>query len=287
MKASSDLNSSKTSGNVKSSGSANFRKYLIRCFAMGGGMLLVSVFFMIVMLTYNPERTNDSCDTDERVFDEADLLTDDEEAELSAQIADLSQSCHTDLVVYTDDQDLSDSETKDFTTDFVRSHNFGWDKACGDTVLLYLNMNTRYVYINTMGRAIGIFNRQSLYDRIVKLTGKEAASKGLYYKGLLDGLKNINWNMRMGKFMMAPVPFVLLLVVGGTVTLFIFLAYQTRKLADKEVTFMNYLKDSKIVSDNTRHIRTYYITHDDNSSGGGSGGGGGGGGGNGGGGGHF
>lgn len=264
----------------------NYKKFLIRCFAAGAAMLFLSGLFMLVMLGYTPDRTNDGCDTDQRVFDEGNLLTDDEEAALSDEIAKLAYSCHTDLVVYTDNQDLSDDDTADFTTQFVRKHQFGWDAADGDTVLLYLNMNTRYVYINTMGRAIDIFNRQSLYDRIVKLVGKDAASKGLYYEGLLAGLKNITWNMRMGKFMMAPLPFALMLIFGGSVTVFIFYLYQTRKLADKEVSYMDYFKKADVISDKSRHTGTVYITHNSDSSGS-SGGGGGGGGGNGGGGGHF
>ncbi len=263
-----------------------YRKYLTICFVFGGISLLVSLIAITIMLSSSSQSQNYGCATDERVFDLADLLSSEEEEMLREEIGKLSASSRSDLVVLTESGYRSDQEVEAFTSSFMDDMGFGWDQKNGDSVLLYLNMDIRYVYVNTYGRATDVIGHKgNIFDRVVKIVGTDNASNGYYYKGLYEGLKYIAWKMKVGKFIPGPGTYALILVCGAFISVGILIAHERKKLADKPVIADDYLKTRSILSKNHIHTGHRVIRH--SSSSGGHGGGGHGGGGHGGGGGHF
>ncbi len=271
-----------------------FKKYIALRFLLAAAVLLVTVGVFLGSTRGTAVRENDLCDTEERVFDHGDYITDSQEEALAAQIAVWERSCRTDLILYTDAEYISDSDVVSRVQQFMIDHDFGWDRSNGDAVLLYFNMSTRYVYVCTTGRAIGIFNSQRIYDKIVDLVG-DGAKAGDYYKGFYDGLSRIRWHMLMGKYVPAPFLYLLIWIVGTLTSSGVFLRRQTRNLARVPVDINDYRSDSRVLSNQAATINTRVIRHPRSGGGGGghigggfSGGGGGGGGHSfGGGGGHF
>ncbi len=269
-----------------------FRRYIAWRFIFALVVLLATVGVFLFGTHGNAERANTLCDTDQRVFDYGDYLSDDGEAQLASLISGWEKSCRTDLILYTDSAFRTDDDVVPLVQEFFLDHDFGWDRSNGDAVLLYFNMSTRYVYVLTSGRAIGIVNSQHIYDRIVDLVGDQA-KQGDYYQGFVDGFERIRWHMLLGKYVPAPFLYLLIFLVGTVTSCVAFLARQMRNLASVPVEIDDYLVSSQVMRNTAQTTRTQVIHHARSGGGGGGGfhiGGGGGGGGGphfGGGGGHF
>ena len=118
-------------------------------------------------------RTNSECDTPERVFDYADVLTEEEEEALREKIAGAQARTACDIVLVTLNESLADyarARAADVGTlepyqytmvcadDFYEEHGFGYDRPNGDGVLLLDNWYREadggvYSWLSTCGRA--------------------------------------------------------------------------------------------------------------------------------------
>lgn len=99
----------------------------------------------------NYKRTNTECTTTERVFDYGDVLTDREEDKLRELIAKREKQTGCDIVLITLKESLKDyareidpnvnySEfVRIYAEEFYENHNFGYNRANGDGVLLVDN----------------------------------------------------------------------------------------------------------------------------------------------------
>lgn len=116
---------------------AFLKKYLLICLSV---LLMMSLF----------------CGFDsrqERVYDEAGLLSDGEEAELTELLVSAAHETKQDFVVVTIDDNMGKS-ARDYADDFYDDHKFGYEKENGSGVLLLIDMDGREVYISTAGTAI-------------------------------------------------------------------------------------------------------------------------------------
>ena len=155
----------------------SLKKYLIICFTFGIVSLIACSVTVATMFSHNSRMENIGCKTTERVFDYGELLNSEEEEYLRQKIAELSPKSRTDFIIYTDDEDLSDNETIEKLHNFMDENRFGWEKPNGDSVLLYLNMVTRYVYADTYGRATDVIGHDSsIYNKLVEIVGKDNAA---------------------------------------------------------------------------------------------------------------
>lgn len=99
-------------------------------------------------------RSNTECLTEERVFDYADKLTDDEEAELRKKIAQAEVFCGCDIIIVTLEESLEEyaksyesvigpvepyQYTMVYADNFYDENKFGFDAPYGDGVLLLDN----------------------------------------------------------------------------------------------------------------------------------------------------
>ena len=117
--------------------------FVVWLFAVGGKMMAGSG---------DTERTNTECTTDERVFDNADVLTDAEEDKLRKQIAKYEKELKIDIVLVTLNESLKeyareydpnvsyDKFVMIYADNFYDEHKFGYNKPIGDGVLLLDNI---------------------------------------------------------------------------------------------------------------------------------------------------
>nr|MCR5654126.1 TPM domain-containing protein [Lachnospiraceae bacterium] len=90
----------------------------------------------------------------ERVFDYADVLSDGEEEQLRALIAEKEVQCGCDIVLVTiNEPELNtEQELMVYADDFYDHNQFGFDKACGDGCLYLDNWGSGYYWFSTCGR---------------------------------------------------------------------------------------------------------------------------------------
>ncbi len=262
-----------------------FRKYIRVCLIFSIVSILGCTAIMFVMTRTGASRSNTLTDTSERVFDYGGYMTESEITQLSEEIEKLERQSRSDLIVYTSSDNVSDSSAISTAEQFILDHDFGWNKSNGDCVLLYFNMTTRYVYVCTSGRAINIFDRNQIYDTVVEIVGTEAVD-GNYYEGLSQGISRISWHMLMGKYMVAPFLFFLIVIAGTIISALIFVIKETSNLANNPVTISDYLKSRGQLAGSRTVLHTSVIHTPPPGRGGRGGGGFGGGGFGGGGGGH-
>lgn len=114
------------------------------------------------------ERTNTECTT-ERVFDYADVLTDEEENKLREQIAEREAQIGADIVLVTLNESLKEYArgydpnvpyykfTMIYADNFYDEHKFGYNKPIGDGILLLDNIyreddGSVYTWLSTCGK---------------------------------------------------------------------------------------------------------------------------------------
>lgn len=135
--------------------------FVVWLFAVGGKMLADSG---------DSGRTNTECTTEERVFDNADVLTDEEENKLRTQISKYEKELKIDIVLVTLNESLKEyareydpNVTYDkfvmiYADNFYDEHKFGYNKPIGDGVLLLDNIyreddGSIYTWMCTTGKA--------------------------------------------------------------------------------------------------------------------------------------
>ena len=74
--------------------------------------------------------------TDERIFDEADILTETEEYSLQKYMDKVSKEKQVDIVIVTTN-DAEGKQPREYAEDFYKTHDFGYEDSDG-TGLLYL-----------------------------------------------------------------------------------------------------------------------------------------------------
>ena len=111
------------------------------------------------------ERTNTQCETEERVFDYADVLSDEEEGKLRELIEQTQEEVGCDIALVTLNEYIGSGESAvmNFADDFYEANKFGYDKAYGDGAVLVDNWYSgeTYMWFSTSGR---VENRYSDYD---------------------------------------------------------------------------------------------------------------------------
>lgn len=117
-----------------------------------------------------PERANEECLTEQRVFDYGDVLSEEEEEKLAGLITKREKQTGCDIVLVTLNESLKEyAREKEsyvpyeefvrvYAEDFYDSNAFGYDRPIGDGVLLVDNWYREddgrvYTWLSTVGRA--------------------------------------------------------------------------------------------------------------------------------------
>lgn len=242
----------------------------------------------------NGERQNGECTTEQRVFDQADVLSDEEEEKLQKLIAKRERQTGCDIVLVTLNESLreyayerqeyvaEDKYVMIYADDFYDEHLFGYDKPQGSGVLLLDNLYREddgfaYSWLSTAGKAEGkyssgmidhLLEKSYRWSKVSPYRGYRAYINQFYHDMNGFGLVSINFSV--------PVIFVLSFVMAV-----IFVVCNLGSEAGKKTTTAKtYVKGGKVKMNHRedRFIRKNVVQHriQTNSGGGGSGGGGGG-----------
>ena len=153
-------------------------------------ILLILIILFIPTLVY-AEPLTPSVDSSEKIYDYADLLTDEEEKDLKIKIDEYINKNNLDLVLVTIDKNpygVSDEFTQTYAQDFYDYNDFGIGSTY-DGVLVLIDMDNRYPYIVTTGQAILLYDDNRI-DIIHNLAYDYLAS-GEYYNAFYSYVDSI------------------------------------------------------------------------------------------------
>lgn len=122
---------------------------------LGGLGLLLKYGIFEGINAWKEERTNTQCRTEERVFDTANVLTEEEENGLRELIGEKEKLTGLDIVLLTIREPGTDDyyAIRDYAQSYYEEQGFGWDKPNGDGVIYVDNWATGYCWLCTTGRA--------------------------------------------------------------------------------------------------------------------------------------
>lgn len=95
-----------------------------------------------------------SVNEEEKIYDFADLYTDEEEKNLYTAVYDYTQRRNLDLVIVTINDNFE--STQEYADDFYDYNNFGFGSE-RDGLLFLVDMENRYVYISATGGAMSLY----------------------------------------------------------------------------------------------------------------------------------
>lgn len=97
--------------------------------------------------------SNTECTLTQRVFDDADVLTDEEEAKLEKLIAEKEKLIGGDIVLMTtNDASLNTMEKlRDYAQNYYKENKIGWDKPIGSGAIYVDDWETRHTWLATRG----------------------------------------------------------------------------------------------------------------------------------------
>ncbi|MDE5866790.1 MAG: TPM domain-containing protein, partial [Lachnospiraceae bacterium] len=209
-------------------------------------IIALGIFSNIIKLAESgsSERTNTESTTEERVFDYADVLTDEEEDKLRAQIAEREKQIQADIVLVTLNESLKeyarsyfpDAPYSEFTMiyadNFYEEHKFGYNKPIGDGVLLLDNIYREddgrvYTWMCTTGKAEDRYSTRMI-DRILDVFYENVDTNPyLAYKTFVD---NVYYDMSDSVPMAVDIPPYLSYLCAAVVTLiYIIINLSSRK----------------------------------------------------------
>lgn len=129
-----------------------------------------------------------------KVYDDAGLLSAQEESAIEEKINELTESLNLDIVVVTT-TDNKGKTSRAYADDFYDDNGFGFG-ADADGLLLLINMEDREVYISTTGIAIQYFTDQRI-EAVLDVIYEDLGSAN-YYKAVDGFLDEIAYYVGLG-----------------------------------------------------------------------------------------
>lgn len=140
-------------------------------------------------------------ETEQFVFDKADLLTDAEEEELNEKANDLAGTFHMNFVILTTD-DAEGKEAEAYADDFYMDNGFYDDGKDGGAIYL-IDMDNRRVQVETAGDMKDLYITDARVEEIID-AGYENVKDGAYaeaFEGMLNATADfIEDGVASGKF---------------------------------------------------------------------------------------
>jgi len=128
-------------------------------------------------------------DETEKIYDFADLFTDDEEKDLFDRVSDYIEKNNLDLVILTIDQN-DKSTAQRYAEDFYIYNYFGFEGAKRSGSILIIDMDTREAYIATSGSAILYYDDARIENMLDDIF--EYLPDGEYYNSALAFINDVN-----------------------------------------------------------------------------------------------
>lgn len=252
------------------------------------GILLIGFSVAVTVLRAKniPARSNTDCITEERVFDYADVLTDEEEEKLRDLIAETEPQIGCDIVLVTiEDSGLvadghGDYMMMNYADDFYDEAMFGWNEPWGDGALYLDNWGRdeygeAYTWLSTSGKVEDEYS-EDMIDSLVDDVCAEVNDNP--YKAYETYVKTLKRDMTTSLGLDLPWFFA---PIAGLIVAFIFIGVNTPTKAGQVTTSkQTYVKgeDVKLVnredtflSKNVTHVKISTSSGGGSSSGGGGG----------------
>ena len=125
----------------------------------------------------------------QRVFDEADLLSETEEQVIQQEIEARIQKLSMDIIVVTID-DAYGKSAMNYADDYYDEHGFGYGDSYGPGILFLLDMDNRELYISTAGEAISKFTDGEIDQMLDEIY--YWASEGSWYDACMEFVEQVD-----------------------------------------------------------------------------------------------
>ena len=138
---------------------------LIAGLVLGGLGLFLKYGVFQGMMASKEARTNTQCLTEERIFDEANVLTDAQEADLLQLLLKKEEMIGADIVLLTIREPEIDDyyAIRDYAQSYYEEYKFGWNHPNGDGMIYVDNWATGYCWLCTTGKVT-----EKLDDRTIQ-----------------------------------------------------------------------------------------------------------------------
>ena len=271
-------------------------KYFNWLYIVLGALLLFFIFIKgaqyFTSQTSHYERTNTECLTTQRVFDNADVLSDREEQKLEELIAKREKQTNCDIVLVTLKQSLKEyareieptvgySEfVRVYAEQFYENNNFGYDKPNGDGVILVDNWFREsdgkiYTWFCTTGIVKDKYSDADIDHILDRVYRYVETNPYLAYKTYVNDFYN---DMMGNQIFHADVPQGLPIIAGVIVAVIFIAVNWSSKSGKKTTTAVTYVKGRNANFTNSQDIfLRKTVTHHKIQTSSGSGGHGGGG----------
>ena len=262
-----------------------YLKYFKTWFIAAGVLFLVWIVSWVATSSKRIKvRANDSAPT-ERVYDNAEVLSDDEEEALRTLIAEKEKQLGVDIVLVTINQEVGVNDAdwnlnmRNLADDFYDENNYGFNKVHGDGMLLLDNWyeGEKGSWLSTCGSVYEKFDDTDISTVIAAVNEQADASPYLAYVAYVETAAE---QMNFDAFAVLMFPLVVLIPL---ITLIVFLVTKLHvKYGEDTVQLNTYVEGGRPkVRDQRDVFRTKMVTRrhvprpENNSGGGRSGGGGG------------
>ncbi len=195
-----------------------------------------------------PPRDNDKCTEEERVFDRADVLTDEEEEKLRDLIAETEPEIGCDIVLMTinDSSMASDYAMMNLADDFYDDNAFGWNEPWGDGAIYLDNWGRdaygdAYTWFSTSGKVEDRYSVKMIDDLVDKVCAKVNNDPYGAYAAYVKMLKQ---DMTSRKGM--KVPWLLYPVIGIIAAVAFILANLPKKAGENTTGKQTYVKQEDV-----------------------------------------
>lgn len=168
---------------IKSLALKQYFKYFAGWFVVAGLCLVITIGgFVVKSIDIGGERRNDKA-PEQRVYDEANVLTDEEEEELEEYIAEKEEFGELDIVIVNISMDMGDESKWDsvmmnYADDFWDNGEFGWNTSIeGDGVCLVRNWyeddngSQKMSWLSTSGKmedTVGYYEEDVIFDAMYR-----------------------------------------------------------------------------------------------------------------------
>ena len=125
--------------------------------------------------------------TDERIFDEADILTETEEYSLQKYMDKVSKEKQVDIVIVTTN-DAEGKQPREYAEDFYKSHDFGYEDSDGTGLLYLISLDksvtgNRELWMTTAKDAKDYFSQSRIDSVLDNIYNTLTADEELNYYG--------------------------------------------------------------------------------------------------------
>ncbi len=125
--------------------------------------------------------------TDERIFDEADILTETEEYSLQKYMDKVSKEKQVDIVIVTTN-DAEGKQPREYAEDFYKTHDFGYEDSDGTGLLYLISLDksvtgNRELWMTTAKEAKDYFSQSRIDSVLDNIYNTLTADEELNYYG--------------------------------------------------------------------------------------------------------